>query len=98
MRNPAFHKLLDEIRTTHDAKSNDYAADDDPLSNLRRADRFGVPPHIGVMVRMSDKWGRLEQLASGKKAPKYESVRDTLVDLANYALLAVLLLDERESS
>lgn len=93
MRNPAFTKLLSEITELHDRKNQDYARDDDPLSNFRRAQRLGVAPFVGILVRMSDKWSRLEELASGK-TPQNESMRDTLIDLSVYALLAIILLDE----
>lgn len=96
MRNEAFNKLIDEIKNLHDAKSHDYATSHDPLANLRRCASFGVDPVRGVLVRMSDKWGRLEQLAGGK-TPKNESMRDTLIDNAVYSLLAVVLLDEQGS-
>ena len=92
-RNPQFNALLREIQTLHDGKSHDYTPDADPLDNLRRASRFGVEPFKGVLVRLSDKWARIEQLSSGK-VPKHESLRDSLIDNAVYSLLAVLLLDE----
>lgn len=95
MRNPAFDALLAEVAALHNGKNHDYAHDTDPLSNLRRAQLLGVDPFVGVLVRLSDKWSRLEQLASGK-TPKYESMRDTLMDTAVYALLAILLLEERQ--
>jgi hypothetical protein len=93
VRNPAFIALLDEIRAIHDSKSHDYA-NTDPLSNLRMCETFGVPAFKGVLVRLSDKWSRITQLAGGK-TPKHESLRDTLIDNAVYSLLAVVLLDER---
>ena len=94
MRNPAFDALLAEVAALHNGKNHDYAHDTDPLSNLKRAQLIGVDPFIGVLVRLSDKWSRLEQLASGK-TPKYESMRDTLMDNAVYSLLAILLMDEK---
>ena len=93
MRNPAFDALLSEIAALHDSKNHDYAPDADPLANLRRAERLGVEPFKGVLVRLTDKWARIEQLASGK-TPKHESLRDSLIDNAVYSLLAVILLDE----
>ena len=95
MRNPAFGLLLDEIKALHDSKNHDYADEADPLSNLRRSEAFGIPAWKGVLVRLSDKWSRLEQLANGK-APKHESLRDSLIDNAVYSLLAVILLDEQQ--
>lgn len=93
MRNPAFNALVAEILELHEKKNADYASDDDPLSNFRRAQKLGVNPFTGILVRMSDKWGRLEELARGK-SPQNESMRDTLIDLSVYSLLAVILLDE----
>lgn len=93
---PRFYKLLDELADLHSRKSHDYTPEGDPLQNFKRAEKFGVQPWKGCLVRMGDKFGRLEQLASGKTAQN-ESLRDTLVDLAVYSLLCVLLLDESSS-
>ncbi len=95
MRNAAFDALLAEIKELHDKKNHDYAQDTDPLSNFRRSQAFGVPAWKGILVRLSDKWSRIEQLASGKVA-KNESMRDSLMDNAVYSLLGILLLDEIE--
>jgi hypothetical protein len=92
VRNPAFLKLLDEIREMHDSKSHDYAGDD-PMSNLRMCESMGIPAWKGVLVRLTDKWSRLQQLSSGK-TPKHESMRDSLMDNAVYSLLCINLLDE----
>lgn len=93
---PRFYRLLNEISVLHSAKSHDYTPAGDPLANFHRAERFGVPAWKGTLVRMGDKWGRLEQLASGKD-PANESLRDTLVDMAVYSLLCVLLLEDERA-
>ena len=90
---PRFYQLLEECAQTHSGKSFDYTPADDPLANFKRSEKLGVPAWKGCMVRMGDKFGRLEQLANGK-APKNESLRDTLMDLAVYSLLCVLLLED----
>jgi len=92
-RNPKFDALIKEICALHESKNHDYA-NDDPMSNLRRATAVGVEPWRGVLVRLTDKASRIEQLACGKR-PKHESLRDSLIDQAVYSLLAVLLLDEQ---
>lgn len=92
MRNPKFHALLEEIASLHDSKNHDYA-NDDPLSNLRRCQALGISPLTGVLVRLTDKQSRIEELTRGK-TPKHESLRDSLLDQAVYSLLAILLLDE----
>lgn len=94
-RNPKFDAVIAELMGLHDSKNHDYADDGDPLSNLRRCEKFGIPAWKGTLVRMSDKYSRLEQLASGKQ-PKHEGIRDTLIDNAMYSILAVILLDEAE--
>jgi hypothetical protein len=91
---PRFYTLLEEIAELHSRKNHDYAKTDEPLSNFTRSRSLGVEPWRGVLVRMSDKWSRLEQLAAGK-TPKNESMRDTLIDLAVYALIDVLLLEDK---
>ena len=95
-RNPKFDGLLADIKRLHDAKSHDYSQDADPLSNLRRSQALGVEPWRGVLVRLTDKWSRIEQLAGAGKKAKNESLRDSLIDNAVYSLLAVLLLDEAQ--
>lgn len=97
MRNPKFNALIDEILALHNAKNEDYADDNDPLSNFNRARKLGVSPFKGVLVRLSDKWSRIEQLSTGK-VPKNESLRDSLIDSAVYSLIAVLLLDDETAN
>jgi len=92
---PRFYTLLEEIAELHSAKNHDYAKTNEPLSNFNKCAAFGVEPWRGVLVRMSDKWSRIEQLAGGKVA-KNESLRDSLIDLSVYALLCVLLLEDAQ--
>lgn len=90
---PRFYALLEEIAELHSRKNHDYAKTEEPLSNFKRAEAFGIEPWKGILVRMSDKWSRIEELSKGK-TPKNESLRDSLVDNAVYSLLAVLLLED----
>jgi beta-glucosidase/6-phospho-beta-glucosidase/beta-galactosidase len=54
--------------------------------------RFGV---IGVLMRIEDKIQRsLSITKNGVNLVDDESIRDTLLDLHNYAAMAVILLDE----
>ncbi len=92
---PRFFELLDEMAVLHRSKNHDYANNANPLSNLTRCAAFGVEPWRGTLVRMSDKWSRIEELSNGKTA-KHESLRDSLFDLAAYSLLCLILLEEKE--
>lgn len=91
---PRFYELLDGLADLHNRKNNNYASDGDPLSNLRLCETFGVPATTGVMVRLSDKWSRLTELMKGKQDLVGESVTDTLRDMAIYALLEIILIEE----
>jgi hypothetical protein len=73
-------------------KNADYGADDDPFRNFRR---HGAK---GVIVRLADKLARLETYVErGEYAVKSESVRDTVMDVQNYAaILLALLIEGRE--
>jgi len=92
---PRFYQLLDEIAELHSRKNHDYAKTDDPLSNFRKCAAFGIEPWKGVLVRLSDKWSRIEQLAGGKTAQN-ESLRDSLIDNAVYSLLCILLMEDAQ--
>jgi hypothetical protein len=89
---PRFYALLDEMAALHSNKNHDYATTDDPFSNFRRCEAFGIPAWKGVLARMSDKWSRIEQISNGKE-PKNESLRDSLIDNAVYSLICVLLME-----
>ena len=48
-------------------------------------------------IRLSDKFNRFKTLSRGTEAAvKDESIRDTLIDLANYAIMTVLEMDDAE--
>lgn len=67
--------------------------------NADYGDAFANYGPIGVIVRMGDKIGRLNSVTkSGITMVNTESVRDTLIDLHNYAAMAVMLLDEEDDS
>ena len=47
-------------------------------------------------IRLSDKLNRFKTLSrSGCRSVKDESIRDTLIDLANYALMTILEMEEK---
>lgn len=53
----------------------------------------GAPggPMNGLRVRMYDKLARLNNLVDSGDTPNYESIEDTLIDLANYAIIGLLV-------
>jgi len=47
----------------------------------------------GLRVRMHDKMARINNLIDTGASPEYEPLRDSFVDLANYSVIALMVLD-----
>lgn len=45
----------------------------------------------GIRVRMYDKLARINHLLDSGSVPNYESLEDSFIDLANYAIIAILV-------
>lgn len=66
--------------------------------NKDYGDAFAKYGPIGVIVRIGDKINRLQNISkSGIQMVDDESIRDTLIDLHNYAGMAVMLIDEENN-
>ena len=63
--------------------------------NKDYGDAFAKYGTIGVLIRMEDKLQRSISISnSGINLINSESMRDTLLDLHNYAAMALMLMDE----
>ena len=51
---------------------------------------------MGVLVRFGDKVKRLIHIINNKKI-NFEALEDTFQDLANYCVMAIFLLDEKDT-
>lgn len=49
----------------------------------------------GLRVRIHDKIARINNLIDKKREPNYESLEDSFRDLANYAIIALLVLRDK---
>lgn len=80
MNRVQIHKgLCENIHTLYEAKNADYG---DSFARLRK--RYPE----AVCIKLTDKLDRLENLMRTGAEPKVnESIEDTLMDLANYALM-----------
>jgi hypothetical protein len=64
--------------------------------NKDYGDAFAKYGTIGVLIRMEDKLQRSISISnSGINLINSESMRDTLLDLHNYAAMALMLMDEK---
>jgi hypothetical protein len=92
-----FYQLLNEMKKIHDAKRHDYASEEDRFSNLMLSEMMGIPAWKGALVRISDKFSRLCEFAQKEEFEvKDESIKDTLIDMANYALICLILYERGE--
>tara|TARA_Y100000389_G_C17228648_1_gene397004 strand:+ start:343 stop:636 length:294 start_codon:yes stop_codon:yes gene_type:complete len=66
--------------------------------NKDYGDSFATYGPVGVIVRMGDKIKRLISVTTnGVHLVDNESLRDTLIDLHNYAAMGIMLMDEEKS-
>ena len=76
-------KVQDEARELFNRKNHDYG------------DAFAEYDVVGVLVRLGDKVKRCQSISKhGIQLVDGEKLRDTLIDMHNYAAMAIMLLDE----
>jgi hypothetical protein len=88
-----FLKTLEEMKKLHIKKSADYGSDKDPLDNINSAAGLGIEPWRAALIRWQDKVNRIKNYCK-KGALKNETVEDSLLDCAAYALIALALRRE----
>ena len=91
-KNPVTHEFIcDELHETYRKKNADYGN-----SFENSLDKHGL---IAGIVRMDDKMNRVINLyKTDEQLVEDESIRDTLMDLANYAIMSVMWLDTESAN
>lgn len=98
----SFKSITSKMAETYEKKNHDYGDSFD-----KSLDKFGL---IASVVRMGDKMNRIESLINKSiQNPAYpsvsvkdvnlvkdESIKDTLLDLANYAIMTVMWMDNQK--
>lgn len=91
-----FERMINKMAEVMMSKGDDYA-NVDRLSNFKTAGAIvGVSPEINCLSLIATKVARLGVLLNSKEAPNNESIRDSVLDLANYAVLLDMLLSEKK--
>jgi len=90
-----FDQVLAELKAMHDRKQTDYGRTSDPFANVRASEDFGIAGWIGAMTRANDKMRRLQKFATEGNLAN-ESVEDSLIDLAVYAIIGLILFREQK--
>jgi hypothetical protein len=87
-----FDIVLQEMAEMNRRKRADYATDDDPWSNFTDSGRqVAAPAGFAVEVLIATKQSRLRQLLGSGREVHNESVEDTLLDRAVYAVIALAM-------
>ena len=94
---PRYHRLLGEMGSLHDRKQEDYGTGEDPFANFTSAKEFGIEPWQLAMLRANEKMHRVKAFVKKGRLAN-ESLRDSLIDIAVCAAIAVVLYDESEGT
>lgn len=79
-----FKEITDEMLSLYERKNTDYGSSvHDTYMD------FGL---VSFLVRIQDKINRLKRLTNHEALVKDEKIEDTLMDLANYSILAMIEL------
>ena len=85
------HKeLLENLHTLYVTKNHDYG---DSVHDTYM--KYGI---TSFLVRLEDKLNRARTISRKEQLVKDEKLMDTLLDMANYAILAVMELEEESES
>ena len=87
-----FEQITDEMFDLYKRKNTDYGN-----SVAKTFDEYGL---VSFLVRIEDKLNRVSTLAkksSTEQQVKDEKIEDTLLDLANYSIMALIELDRVKS-
>jgi hypothetical protein len=83
---PSFTDILKEMQELYEKKNHDYGN-----SFSETIQEFGFTPAI---ARINDKLKRVKQMVKGEQMQVDESMRDNLIDIANYCILTIIEIDK----
>ena len=81
-------EICKQLNRIYRDKNHDYG---DSFSETYK--KLGI---ISAVTRITDKVNRLQSLCTKESKVKDENIRDTLMDLANYSIMTIIELDEKE--
>ena len=87
--NSVFNEILENIKYTHDKKNDDYK---DSYSDTMK--RFGTKSGL---VRIYDKFNRIENILDSEGKANFESAEDNLQDLATYAIMMLAYIKKGDN-
>ena len=84
-----FKDITEEMNALYERKNHDYG---NSFSETYR--KLGI---VSAATRMLDKMNRIVSLVTkDKQEVNDESLRDTLIDIANYAVMTIMEIDKKK--
>ena len=83
-----FNEIVCKMADTYEKKNADYGD-----SFGQTCDEFGI---IAAIVRMNDKMNRIKQLSKKNALVTDEGIKDTILDLANYAVMTLMWVNSKD--
>lgn len=92
----AFQDSLSKMFNIMESKNHDYANAEDPFKNFKMAEMAGMSVEQGIFLRMLDKVSRISELLTKEAKVEDEKLEDTLLDLANYAIILNVFMANKD--
>ena len=91
-----FEEITNKMKEILLKKGNDYAMTSDRLSNFKLSGYIcGLSAEQQCLSLIATKVARLGVLLNSDKSPYNESINDSVIDLANYAVLLSMILCDK---
>ena len=84
-----FENITSEMLNTYKKKNADYGN-----SFSDTIQEFGFVPAV---ARINDKFQRVKKMVKGEQMNINESMRDNLLDIANYCILTIIEIDKQNA-
>lgn len=103
---PKVYEILEEIKWLHSEKNRQYATKDDPLGNFRRTGQMiskflkpGINPSLAsALALVSKQIDGVYEIVGESKKNTVEGLRDKLRDIAVYAVICMVIVEEENNS
>lgn len=93
---PIFKTYLDRMWEVHCSKRADYASNADSWENFRQNRELGIDDWKNPLARFNEKVLRLKNVIKNGVSHN-ESVEESLIDLANLAIITVCMRRENQN-
>lgn len=82
-----FSDITKDMTELYERKNKDYGNSFDKTLN-----EFGI---VAGLIRLNDKMNRIKSIYNKDVSVKDESLEDTLIDLANYAVMTLMWINNK---